>query len=108
MAAITEDDGLSIRDIVETILTRNCDEPEVDRCTQAMFGAFQILRTVMQGEPATCDGCCGSILKWLELYGELTEANVRKWLDDIKSVTDIVIPNRTINYAISADDEDDE
>lgn len=69
--------------------------------------AFQILRSAVQNEPATFEGCCASILKWIEFYGTPTKDSVEKWLDDTPTIADLDIPDSMWDFAWSAEESDE-
>ena len=66
--------------------------------------AFQILRSSLQQEQATFEGCCASALRWTELYGSPTPNKVRQWLDDIGRLAEFNIPDEFIAECMTTED----
>lgn len=86
---------MTLREIVD-----DCDS---DNPLQALLIIFQILRSIIQREPATVEGCCSSVLGFLNLYGKVTNENVQQFLDDLGQLVDIDIPAFLIWEAINCD-----
>lgn len=59
------------------------------------FVIVAVMRTAAQGEPSTFEGECASINKAAELLGidPTDPAAIRWWLDDLKALADLDLPN---------------
>lgn len=68
-----------------------------------------VLRTGVQGEPSTFEGECASINKAAELLGidPTSPASIRWWLDDIKALADLDMPNEFWAALVDSADADE-
>jgi hypothetical protein len=90
---------MTLRELVEDVV--GFDDP-----LATVMGAFQVLRTAIQGEAATFEGCLASLNKFVESYGEPTRENVTRWLDDLGELADVDIPDRVVDEAINVNVEE--
>lgn len=73
-------------------------------CIGFLMVAFQIIRSALQRESATFEGCCSSALEWTELYGMPSEATVRRWLADIPTLANFDIPDSFVMEQMAVED----
>lgn len=92
---------MTLRELVIDVI--GLDEP-----LAALMGAFAVLRTAIQGEAATFEGVSCSLIAWHKHYGDVTEANVLRWLDDVPTLAELEIPDGVLQEAAKALSDDEE
>jgi hypothetical protein len=79
------------------------NDTDFEEPLEIILAIFQVLRTAIQGEAATLEGCCSSLHGFLALYGKLNYETIDRFLNDIGSLADIDIPTSIIIQAANCD-----
>jgi hypothetical protein len=94
----TGDNRLTFREVINLMYEHESEDSDL----QAFFAVVQILRTIIQREPATLEGCCSSALSFLRVVGDINRENIERTLGS--DLLDLEIDDSIIRYAISIND----
>ena len=95
---------MTIREIAN--LTLEDSQASLGDLSGSLLTMLGILRSGLQGEPATFEGELVSALKWTDIYGKISADGIRRWLDDIGKLADMPIPDSVLKGYLDAADSD--
>ena len=88
---------MTLRELVEDAIGLESPLP-------CLVCAFQVVRSIVQRETATWEGCCASLEAWLDIYQEVTPTNVSRWLEDLGRLADLDLPDALVLQALDEAD----